>query len=345
MTVGSKTANMQHWFLVFVFIYFNTLVSAQKANRLFDSSDPIAFTLFSNMKSLFKDKGDDRKQHPVMINTNDINGKPVSIYLKAKTRGNFRRTSLSCKFAPLMLNFEKKCDYDCVFDGQDKLKLVSHCKKNEYILREYLVYKIYNLVTDFSFKARFAKVTYVDSLNNYKPVIHDCILIEDENEMTTRLNSKNLANARVNAQAIDTMIMASLSMFQYMIGNTDWSVPFQHNIKVIRTSAKYPLAVPYDFDHAGIVGASYAFPNASLPIKSTKQRLYRGPAYSDKVLQKVVQKFNDLKADIYALYEHPELDAEYKTETIKFLDEFYATINNEKSLKSEFQNTSNKKNN
>lgn len=333
---------MRRWFLFLSAILINHFIFSQKTNVLFDSNDAITFTLMSDMKSLFKDKGDNRKQHPILIKTNDLAGKPVNIYLKAKTRGNFRRTSLACKFAPLLLNFEKKCNNNSIFDGQDKLKLASHCKKNEYILREYLVYKIYNLITDFSFKTRLARVTYVDSLDNYKAVIHDCILIEDENEMISRINAKSLNKARVNAYAIDTMTMAEIGMFQYMIGNTDWSVPFQHNIKIVKASAKFPLAVPYDFDHAGIVGASYAFPNASLPIKSTKQRLYRGPSYSDKVFQKVVQKFNDLKPDIYALYEHPELDSEYKTETIRFLDEFYETINNEKSLKSEFQNTSNK---
>jgi hypothetical protein len=131
----------------------------------------------------------------------------------------------------------------------------------------------------------------------------------------------------------------SMALFQYLVGNTDWSVQYLQNIKLIaRDSGTAPYPVPYDFDHAGIVGTSYALPAEELKMISVRQRRYRGYCVQNQALfEPVIAHFNRLKKDIYKLYSDCELlDAKYIKSTRLYLDEFYETINNAKEWKKEF---------
>jgi hypothetical protein len=131
--------------------------------------------------------------------------------------------------------------------------------------------------------------------------------------------------------------MATLSVFEFMIGNTDWSVPFLHNIKLFSNGVSIPIPVPYDFDHSGIVATKYAMPSEGLPIATVRQRLYRGIAYPLPIFERVFDKFRTLRPQIYALYENnPKLQPNYIKKTVKYLDEFYEIINNPKTVKREF---------
>ena len=122
--------------------------------------------------------------------------------------------------------------------------------------------------------------------------------------------------------------MATVAVFEYMIGNTDWSVPYLHNIRLFDNGQAGSLPVPYDFDYSGIVEASYAIPPEQLGIQSVRERLYRGPVYSAALFQRVFDKFNDIKPQFYALYQNNNrLDKSYVKRTLKYLDEFYALIN------------------
>ena len=124
-----------------------------------------------------------------------------------------------------------------------------------------------------------------------------------------------------------------------MIGNTDWSVQFQQNIKLIYVdSTSLPTTVPYDFDHAGIVRAPYAKPAEQLQMSSTLERRYRGYCIPDmNQFTKVFETFNRLKADFYALYKgNPLLSSKYQDQTLKFLDKFYATINDPEKARKAF---------
>ena len=130
-----------------------------------------------------------------------------------------------------------------------------------------------------------------------------------------------------------------MAVFQYLVGNTDWSVEYQQNIKLIaKDSMAIPSTVPYDFDHAGIVGAPYALPAEQLGLSSCRERRFRGFCVQDmKVFDGAIALFNQLKNDIYSLYTtNTLLDAKYIKSTVKYLDEFYTTINDAKLLQKEF---------
>jgi hypothetical protein len=111
------------------------------------------------------------------------------------------------------------------------------------------------------------------------------------------------------------------------------------NIKLVASdSTAVPFAVAYDFDHAGIVNASYARPAEELRMSSIRERRYRGYCISDmKIFDPVFAVYNKLKPAVYSLYSDCALlDEKYKKATIKFLDEFYETINDPRQVQKEF---------
>jgi hypothetical protein len=164
-------------------------------------------------------------------------------------------------------------------------------------------------------------------------------LLEDEQQMAARNNLVVVEKNRLNPLNTDPAAFLSMTVFQYMIGNTDWSVQFQQNVKLLaKDSFAIPATVPYDFDHSGLVDAPYAKPAEELEMRSVMERRYRGYCISDmKNYEPVIALFNRLKKDFYSIYSNCSLlDAKYIKTATRFLDEFYATINNPKELKSAF---------
>ena len=308
------------------------ITHAQKQS-LFDSDDVLEFTLKGDMKSLFKDRSDDPEYHKVSLHYQD-GEKSFNIPLKSKTRGNFRKNRGGCKIPPLFLNFKKSATpKSSVFRGQDKMKLVTTCRGDEFVINEYLVYKLYNIISPNSFNARLVKVVYEDTVKEKNTGPYYGILLEEEEQMAKRLHSISIEKQGLHPKNTHKSDFLTMAVFQYLIGNTDWSVQYQQNIKfIVDTISKIPITVPYDFDHAGIVRAPYAKPAPELELSSTLQRRYRG--YCMKNMDEFdpyFEKFNQLKDAIYAVYQDNELiDEGYKKKTIKFLDDFYETINNPK---------------
>lgn len=309
-----------------------------KFGPLFKNDDTLNFTVYANLKPLLKDRGDNPQNHWGTVKYINHKNKWVEIPIKVCVRGNFRRMTQNCTFPPLLLDFNKKKKGNSIFNKQNKLKLVTHCLKKDYIMEEYLVYKIYNLITENSFKTRIANVTYEDSAGKQGTQTRLAFLLEDDDDLAKRIQTKHLKNVKLRQNQVDTLKMATLSVFEYMIGNTDWSVPFQHNIKLYYKKGSKAIPIPYDFDHSGIVNAHYAKPAEQLTeIRSVRERLYRGFAYSPDIFQLVFERFKALKPDIYALYiDNQELEPNYIKSTLKYLDEFYDIIDNSKQVKREF---------
>jgi alpha-N-acetylglucosamine transferase len=213
------------------------------------------------------------------------------------------------------------------------------CRGDEYIVREWLLYKLYNLVTPKSFKARLVKIELDDTQKKKKTNPFYGILLEDDVQMAKRNNMIIVHNETLKMQQTEREIFLQMAVFEYLIGNTDWSVTYLQNVKLIaRDSLAVPYTVPYDFDHAGMVNAPYALPAEELQMRSVLERRYRGFCITD--MQQFAPTFalyNGLKDAIYKLYtSSPLLDAKYLKSTIQYLDEFYNTINNGKKVLTDF---------
>ena len=313
-----------------------------KSASLFDNDSAVAFTLTTNLRALAKDRGDQPVEHAAVLTYTDTKGVDT-LPLTLKVRGNFRRSKTNCAFPPLLIDFPKKKTKNTLFARQNKLKLVTHCQIDEWVVREYTVYKLYNLLTDLSFRARLARVTYIDSLGKRAPETHWGFLLEDDSDMAKRNGVKVSKLKQTTMNYADSISMATVAVFQYMIGNTDWSVPYLHNIRLFDNGQVGSLPVPYDFDYSGIVEANYAIPPEQLGIRSVRERLYRGLVYPAPLFQRVFDKFNAVKPQFYALYENnSQLSKSYVKRTLKYLDAFYDLINKPESARLVFgQDTKN----
>ncbi|HRI79782.1 MAG TPA: hypothetical protein PLR06_09640 [Cyclobacteriaceae bacterium] len=307
---------------------------------LFDSSEVINLELSGNLNTIFKDLADQSEYHPATLSYKKADSSVVSIELKVKTRGHFRKKAGNCFYPPLLLNFPKEnVPADSFFAGQEKLKLVTPCKGDEYVIREYLVYKLYNLVTEKSFRARLVRVVYDDTEKHKtsKPLYG--ILLEDENQMAARNGSVIEEKRLLLPQQVNFEIFHKMAVFEYLIANTDWSVKYRQNVKLINNQkGDLFIPVPYDFDHSGMVSAPYAKPATELEMSSVRQRRYRGYCLTDlSQLNDAFALFDELKSEIYKTYsENPLLDEKYKKNTARFLDEFYQTIHDAGQRQREF---------
>lgn len=313
------------------------------ALKLFQSDDLIELTLSFDMNEVLKDVGDDRTKHDATISFTDETGQPISLPIRIRTRGHFRRDPINCNFPPLLLDFPKSETGNTIFEGQNELKLVTHCRTKsksfeQIIIKEYLVYKIYNLLTDESFRVRLVRITYEDTGGKKNPVIQFGFLIEPVEHMAARNGYEILDIEFVHQETTNQEKMMILCVFQYLTGNTDWSVPVLHNIILLTDNPQNPpVAVPFDFDWSGMVNAPYAYPAPQLGIENVRQRCFRGFCKPEEDYQPAFKLFMELKSEIYSVCENcPYIDQRELKVLVNYFNQFYKTLENPKSIRSEF---------
>jgi hypothetical protein len=269
-----------------------------------------------------------------------IGDSSISEQIRIIARGHIRKEV--CYMPPVKLNFHNSTSPKLY--PLNSLKMVCTCYENsngdQLLLKEYLVYKMYNLITERSFRVRLLNLSYEDVNPKKKPFLSHAFLIESDKAMAKRNGCIELKNTRSHAEYTDRKQMTIVAIFQYMIGNTDFGVSANHNIILIqpaKDSTARPIVIPYDFDYAGLVDAYYAVPNEGLEIDNVRQRLYRGYARSEDELNEAIAIFNKQKENIYSLVKGFDLLTEKNRKTIiDYLEGFYKTINNSTLVKSIF---------
>jgi len=307
---------------------------------LFKDSAILHITLEFPVHTVLRQK----KDKPVVdgiLRFKDANGEPVQIAMSMTTRGKSRLEY--CAFPPLSLNLKRKQTKDTLFAGQNKLKIVTHCKTGStqlrYLLQEYGIYRAFTVVSDYSYRARRLKITYVDTDGKRDDEVHDAFFIESHNEVASRHGMERLRVPRALPEQLDVTQSARYSLFQYLIANTDWSMlkgPGEdgccHNGKIIITPGTVTewVVLPYDFDQAGLIKTKYSAPAPALKLKSVRQRLYRGRCLHNDQLAETVALFNEKREEIEAAINPEDLDKRTRNSALKYINEFYKTINTEK---------------
>jgi hypothetical protein len=311
---------------------------------LFTREEPLQVTLESNFKQLRKQKYKDEYQEALMhyqINDSIL----VKNKIRIKARGGWRKKI--CQFPPLKLNFKKSKLYVEDIENLEKVKMVTKCKSSRtyesYLLKEYLIYKIYNLFTDKSFKARLLKVRYVDTGRKNRKWETYAFLIEENDKMALRNNAGLAKQTNLSQQSLHPTHMNMVAIFQYMIGNADWAVPGQHNMKILSVvdiNEPEPYPVPYDFDYTGLVDAEYAIPPEALGIENVRQRIFLGYCKSEEEYQATVDVFLEKEQEIYDLISNFEyLKKNEKKKMILYLKKFYQEVNKKGALERLFSDT------
>ena len=317
----------------------DTTPPAPPPHRLFDATDPLAITLTADWHALSRDRGTKRHVHAGVLSYRSPAGDTVSLAVQLHTRGHFRLEE--CEFPPLKVGFDAAGAAHTVFAHQGSLKLVVQCRGNRnhasYLLEEYLIYRIYNLLTPLSFRARLASVTYVDSAGKRPPATRYAFLLEDDDRMARRNHAEVFVQKGIHQEETEFDQMGLVTVFDYLVGNTDFSVGALHNIVLIRDSAGVLYPVPYDFDWSGVISTPYAVPDPRLGIRTVRQRIYRGACRAPADLAPLFARFNAVKDSIYALYRaQPDLEPKRVEQALGYYDEFYRIINDPGRAKREF---------
>ena len=312
--------------------------SVYVAPSFFESVDPIEVTLTANIGRLRDDKTAEPPWRPVTMSYKGTDGSALTVPLRARTRGFWRLRT--CEFPPLRLNFSSTAAKGSIFQHLDKPKLVSYCRNGDdyeqYLLQEYQLYRIYHLLTPLSHKTRLLKLTYADSGSGKVRARRYGFVLEEPSALAARVGGKVMDQKGALPGDLDPYQDALVGVFQYMIGNTDFSISALHNMELLFREDGSVFPIAYDFDFAGAVNARYAVPDAKLSITNVRTRLFRGYCSNADSYAKVFALFNEKKPEIYALYRDDVgklLDQGTVKETLRYFDDFYETINNVRSAK------------
>jgi hypothetical protein len=286
---------------------------------------------------------------PARIEMNFADTLVIDETIQVEPRGSFRKAN--CDLASLMLDFNTGTSP--VLSKLKKLKLVGGCRDNEaseaLLLREYLVYKIYNILSPMSFRVKLLHVTYTDSMKRMKPYTQYAFLIEDIKDVGARNNCVEMRIGRpIGTEGCNRQQITFVSIFEYMIGNTDYAVPNHHNIKLLTPATDTfarPYPIPYDFDYSGVVNAPYAIPDENLDIQNVKERYYRGYERTMPELDTIVLVFKNDHDRIMAYINNFYLLKPYdRKDMINYLEQFYDIIKSESLIRAAFISNALKKN-
>jgi hypothetical protein len=258
--------------------------------------------------------------------------------VRLKSRGEMRNGY--CDFPPIRLNFKKTEFTNAAdLDKIEKLKLVTHCEygNEENLFKEFLIYKLYNVLTDTSFRVRLVKMEYINTYKKSKPIDTYAFFIEPVEILAERVHAVAVASTNLSQKNIIPRMMDRMAIFNYMIGNTDWSVPNQHNCKILTSlsinTSGLGMVIPYDFDYSGLVDAEYAVPFEGLGLESVRQRRYVGICRSEDVFINALKEFTDKKEAFYkVINDFQLLNEKEKEKIIRYLDSFYEGFDKHNSI-------------
>jgi hypothetical protein len=310
-----------------------------EGRALFTADTPVEITLVGNYKVIAKDRDTlSTTEYWGEVRMKDANGADLKVPVQLRTRGHYRLANRNCTFVPLRLDFKKGDVKGTVFDGQDKLKLVTHCRSNdqydEYMVREYLAYKVHNLITPRSYRARMARVTYVDSATGNPLETRNGVFLEHEDDVARRMEGEIVDIRRALFDDVDQNQILELAIFAAFIGHVDWSLAALHNVRLVRQQNGNFMPVLYDMDFTGLVSTKYSIPDPRLGIRSVKDRLYRGPCKLPEELASFFTPYRENKEAILKLYDDtPGLDNRYRNDAKNWLTQWFKLLESPRDAK------------
>lgn len=320
--------------------------AAGDPDPLFRDHAIVELTIRGPIRTIVRERSDE-EDLPAIARWQDAGGEIVETEIGIRARGNFRRNRQTCRFPPIRLDFKKSAVEDTLFHKQNKLKLVTHCFDDhrtyqQVLQREYLVYRMLNELTDLSYRVRPLKVTYEDTEGDDVREEYG-MAIEHKDRFAKRTGLPVVEISGTSVAALDAEFTNLVSVFQYMIGNTDFS-PIAgpegddccHNTNLFGGEDGPLYAVPYDFDMSGFVDAPYAKPNERFRIRTVRQRLYRGRCVNNEHLPATIAAFIEAKPRLYSLIDdHELLTKRSRRDSRRYLESFYKEIEDPREVQKE----------
>jgi len=301
----------------------------KQTNQLFNSDSLLNICLLFDNDVFVSNNEGKRYYHFATISYSDFQNKVKSRTVKIKLHGQFRTDTNYCNMPQLKISFDKDLKYNDLFDNINNVYLIFPCQKNileyeQYLVQEYLLYKMYNILTDNSFKVRLVSLKLINIGEKKDTIQTYAFFRETEEDLAKRLNAKLLKTLPVEIDKVNDLLMDKISIFQYIIGNDDWSLEAMHNIKIIKKADNILYPIPYDFDFCGLISTPYTDYD-SLDFYNNIEINY----FSNKNIIDYLTDFYDNKKDSCLLLfeKNNELLIKNKLKSVNFLK------NNFKNLK------------
>ncbi len=278
-----KTIKLLFSFGLYFFCFLCKTATSQvipfDKTKFFEDTSVLNVTLKTNMQKILKSINKTSAKFPAVFSVTFPNGTEINEPISLEIRGHFRKEY--CYIPPLKVVFKNK--KASALESLGTLKLVSQCKTSEtyqqYLISEWLVYKMFNFLTDKSFRVRLLNINIIDTTGKKKTINENAFLVERMKDLAKRNNCSVIKKKNISYNATDRKQMTLVDIFEYMIGNTDWGVSTSHNIRLLHSksdSLSLAYVIPYDFDYSGFINTDYAKPNPKLDISNVQERLYRG---------------------------------------------------------------------
>lgn len=307
------------------------------AARFWRDTTPMELTLTVNLRQLRGDRSPNATWRRATL-AYTVGGRTDTMPLQIRTRGIWRLKN--CQFPPLRLNFAERAIKGTIFEGVNRPKMVNACndddRSEQYVLKEFQLYRVHNVVTEASHHARLARVTVVDSASGRRAFTRWGFLIEEPDAVAARLRGIAVEQEGARSTDLEPRSSAIMGVFQYLIGNTDFSISNLHNVELVRVDFGVHVPVAYDFDFAGAVDAHYARPPEILPIRRVTERIYRGECVPAEEIDRAVALMHEKKDAIYALYRDAIgrlLPEGTVSSTLRFYDEFFRDTSDPRTVK------------
>lgn len=313
------------------------------AQALFRDTAPIELSLTTNLRDLLRERDStELRWFGAEFEYRDDSGKVRRVATDLRARGHFRRQARNCSFPPIALRAGRGDRDLTVLQGNPRLKVVTPCRPGtgdyqQYILVEYLMYRMYEALMPVHHRTRLASITYRDSLDRVKPIQVTAFFLEVEQEVADEHDLEFVEQTGALWDDVVPEALDRLSLFEYWVGNTDWSLAALHNISLFRTKEMQYVPVAYDFDWSGAVNARYSFPNPKLGIRSVRDRLHRGPCRTAAQWAPTVEHFRSRRAAIDSIWTAgvPGLEEKRRAEAKQWLDSFWQVLGDERRFKRE----------
>lgn len=274
------------------------------------------------------------------ISYRDTSEEEVRVNIRIRTRGRWNPATANCEFPSLFIYFDESQAEGTVFEGQTMLPLTTHCRHNyrnyeDYVQLEHLVHQIYGMLTEISLRTRLLQVHYMDTESRLKRKRY-AFLVEHFDKMASRTDTRYFEVDDLDVNTVQPEEMARFSMFQFMIGNLDWSALKSHNVALFKDDNGRVSPVPFDFDYSGLVYTPYAKPPRELPVYSVLNRHYRGLCWPELDWHAVVGEFQEIRPRVFdALAALPKVSAKQRRRAKQFLLGFYKILESEDELDKE----------
>jgi hypothetical protein len=331
---------MKAFILFLLLIPLSCQLQAQAVSFMHEAEQDSAFDVYLRLdwKNLEKHKKDKAYQSS-MICCKIPSKDSLAMGAKVRTRGHMRLEI--CDYPPLKLKIDKDDLTKNNLSSLNEMDIVNHCEQSEtddqLLLKEYLAYKLWELISPHYFKTQLIRLHYQNPDGNVVHQTAPAFLLENTEEMAKRLGGKEIKTSIISKSAIDRQPFLKLCLFEFMIGNTDWYIPSRHNIEFVGIPGyKLLVTVPYDFDYSGLVHASYAIPHETLKLPDVAIRYYQGWCHTEDEVRGQLQIFLDQKEKILALPYHIQgLNEKSIHQAVEYLQDFFDIIENPKKLENQ----------